>query len=145
MISGEPLPVAKEPGATVVGGTLNTTGAFSFTATAVGSDTALARIVQMVRNAQASKAPAQRLADTAGKYLVFVALGAGLEAAAELATRLVAHVDDLEDGHGPIEMDAAAAEACQLTEPQSCSEKVRTWSHQASGMRPSSRPASSGV
>jgi Cu2+-exporting ATPase len=78
MITGEPLPVAKESGATVVGGTLNTTGAFSFTATAVGSDTALARIVQMVRNAQASKAPAQRLADTAGRYLVFVALGAGL-------------------------------------------------------------------
>ncbi|WP_020524850.1 heavy metal translocating P-type ATPase [Catelliglobosispora koreensis] len=78
MITGEPLPVAKAPGATVVGGTLNTTGAFNFTATAVGADTALARIVQMVRNAQASKAPAQRLADTAGKYLVFVALGAGL-------------------------------------------------------------------
>jgi Cu2+-exporting ATPase len=77
MITGEPVPVAKEPGATVVGGTINTTGALVFRATAVGADTALARIVQMVRNAQASKAPAQRLADTAGKYLVFVALGAG--------------------------------------------------------------------
>lgn len=77
MITGEPLPVAKQPGANVVGGTINTTGAFVFEATAVGADTALARIVQMVRNAQASKAPAQRLADTAGRYLVFVALGAG--------------------------------------------------------------------
>ena len=78
MITGEPLPVAKRPGDTVVGGTINTTGAFIFTATAVGADTALARIVRMVRDAQASKAPAQRLADTAGKYLVFIALGAGL-------------------------------------------------------------------
>jgi P-type Cu2+ transporter len=77
MITGEPVPAAKKPGSKVVGGTINTTGSFVFTATAVGADTALARIVQMVRNAQASKAPAQRLADTAGRYLVFVALGAG--------------------------------------------------------------------
>ncbi|MEV7286349.1 heavy metal translocating P-type ATPase [Streptomyces sp. NPDC093252] len=78
MISGEPLPVAKTAGSPVVGGTINTTGAFTFTATAVGADTALARIVQMVRNAQASKAPAQRLADTAGKYIVYLALGSGV-------------------------------------------------------------------
>lgn len=77
MISGEPVPVAKTPGAAVIGGTINTTGAFTFTATAVGADTALARIVQMVRDAQASKAPAQRLADTAGRYLVYLALSAG--------------------------------------------------------------------
>ncbi|KKZ73542.1 ATPase P [Streptomyces showdoensis] len=78
MITGEPVPVAKTAGDRVVGGSLNTTGAFTFTATAIGADTALARIVRMVRNAQASKAPAQRLADRAGRYLVFVALGAGL-------------------------------------------------------------------
>ncbi|GAA5438125.1 heavy metal translocating P-type ATPase (plasmid) [Deinococcus aquaticus] len=78
MISGEPLPVQKTTGARVTGGTVNQTGAFQFRATAVGADTALARIVQLVQNAQASKAPAQRLADTAGKYLVFVALGSGL-------------------------------------------------------------------
>jgi len=78
MISGEPIPVAKTQGARVIGGTVNQTGAFNFTATAVGADTALARIVQMVQNAQASKAPAQRIADTAGKYLVFIALGSGL-------------------------------------------------------------------
>ena len=77
MISGEPVPVEKKAGDPVVGGTINTTGAFTFTATAVGADTALARIVALVRNAQASKAPAQRLADTAGRYLVYVALGAG--------------------------------------------------------------------
>lgn len=78
MISGEPIPVQKTAGARVTGGTVNQNGAFSFRATAVGADTALSRIVQMVQNAQASKAPAQRLADTAGKYLVFVALGSGL-------------------------------------------------------------------
>jgi Cu2+-exporting ATPase len=78
MITGEPTPVLKSEGAKVVGGTVNQTGAFTFEATAVGADTALSRIVQMVRNAQASRAPAQRLADLAGKYLVFIALGAGL-------------------------------------------------------------------
>lgn len=80
MLSGEPVPVQKEAGAKVIGGTVNQTGAFTFRATAVGADTALSRIVQMVQNAQASKAPAQRLADTAGKYLVYVALGSGLAA-----------------------------------------------------------------
>ncbi|MBB5234328.1 Cu2+-exporting ATPase [Deinococcus budaensis] len=78
MITGEPIPVQKTAGARVTGGTVNQNGALTFRATAVGSDTALSRIVQMVQNAQASKAPAQRLADTAGKYLVFVALGSGL-------------------------------------------------------------------
>jgi len=78
MLTGEPIPVVKEAGARVVGGTVNQNGAFRFKATGVGADTALSRIVQMVQNAQASRAPAQKLADTAGKYLVFVALGSGL-------------------------------------------------------------------
>lgn len=78
MITGEPVPVSKSAGLPVTGGTVNQNGAFQFRATAVGADTALSRIVQMVQNAQASKAPAQQLADTAGKYLVFVALGSGL-------------------------------------------------------------------
>lgn len=77
MITGEPVPVEKTEGVKVTGGTLNTTGAFRFKTEHVGSDTALARIVQMVQSAQGSKAPAQRLADEAGKYLVFVALGSG--------------------------------------------------------------------
>lgn len=80
MITGEPIPTQKEAGAKVTGGTVNQSGAFSFKATAIGADTALARIVQMVQNAQASKAPAQQLADTAGKYLVYVALVSGLTA-----------------------------------------------------------------
>jgi P-type Cu2+ transporter len=78
VITGESLPVVKEVGSKVITGTVNQTGAFNFKATAVGADTALSRIVAMVKNAQASKAPAQRLADKAGKYLVFVAIGAGV-------------------------------------------------------------------
>ena len=77
MITGEPVPVEKKEGVKVTGGTLNTTGAFRFKTEHVGADTALARIVQMVQSAQSSKAPAQRLADEVGKYLVFVALGSG--------------------------------------------------------------------
>ena len=80
MITGEPIPAEKNVGAKVVGGTVNQSGAFTFKATAVGADTALSRIVQMVQNAQASKAPAQQLADIAGKYLVYVALASGLAA-----------------------------------------------------------------
>src|SRR5437764_3870402 len=78
MLTGEPVPVAKGPGDEVVGGTRNQQGAFRFRATKVGADTALARIVAMVRDAQSSKAPAQRLADLAGKYLVVVALASGI-------------------------------------------------------------------
>jgi len=78
MLTGEPVPVAKGPRDAVVGGTRNQRGAFRFRATRVGADTALARIVAMVQEAQSSKAPAQRLADLAGKYLVIVALAAGV-------------------------------------------------------------------
>jgi len=77
MLTGEPVPVAKVPGDYVVGGTRNQQGAFRFRTTKIGTDTALARIVAMVREAQSSRAPAQRLADVAGKYLVIVALAAG--------------------------------------------------------------------
>src|SRR5437867_1841442 len=78
MLTGEPIPVGKQPDAAVTGGTRNQQGAFRFRATKVGADTALAKIVALVREAQSSKAPAQRLADVAGKYLVIVALAAGV-------------------------------------------------------------------
>jgi Cu+-exporting ATPase len=63
MISGEPIPVTKRLGDEVVGGTLNTTGSFTFRATRIGRDTVLAQIVRLVEEAQGSKAPIQRLAD----------------------------------------------------------------------------------
>lgn len=70
LITGESLPVAKGIGDTVIGATLNTRGSFIFEATRVGSETALARIVALVRAAQSSRAPIQTLADTVTAYFV---------------------------------------------------------------------------
>ncbi|MCJ7558045.1 MAG: copper-translocating P-type ATPase, partial [Gammaproteobacteria bacterium] len=63
MVTGESLPVTKGEGDTVIGATINQTGAFRFKATKVGKDTMLAQIIQLVEQAQGSKAPIQRLAD----------------------------------------------------------------------------------
>ena len=68
MITGESIPVAKGIGDEVIGATLNTTGAFRFRATKVGSDTALAQIVRLVEDAQASKVPIQRIVDVVSGY-----------------------------------------------------------------------------
>ena len=78
MLTGEPLPVEKGPGAVVIGATMNGRGTFLFRATRVGRDTALAHIVDMVRRAQGSKAPIQRLADRIGGIFVPVVLGIGV-------------------------------------------------------------------
>jgi P-type Cu+ transporter len=70
MVTGEPIPVTKSEGDTVIGATINQTGAFRFRATRVGSDTMLAQIVRLVEQAQGSKAPIQRLADAVSSYFV---------------------------------------------------------------------------
>jgi Cu+-exporting ATPase len=70
MISGESKPVRKEPGGEVIGATINRTGSFRFRATRVGKETALAQIIQLVQDAQGSKAPIQRLADVIAGYFV---------------------------------------------------------------------------
>ena len=70
MLTGEPLPAEKQEGDEVIGGTINKTGAFKFKATKVGKDTALAQIIKMVQEAQGSKAPIQKLADTVSGYFV---------------------------------------------------------------------------
>ena len=74
MITGEPIPVAKGPGAEVTGGTLNGTGGFIMEARRVGSETLLAQIVQLVSQAQRSRAPIQRLADVVASYFVPIVL-----------------------------------------------------------------------
>ena len=74
MITGESIPVDRTVGDEVIGATLNTTGTFVFRATRVGSETALARIVEMVRRAQGSKAPIQRLADRISEIFVPIVL-----------------------------------------------------------------------
>jgi Cu+-exporting ATPase len=70
MVTGEPIPVEKGPEAQVTGGTVNGTGTFVMTAQRVGADTLLAQIVRMVSEAQRSRAPIQRLADTVSGYFV---------------------------------------------------------------------------
>ncbi len=75
MLTGESLPVEKRIGDAVIGGTLNKTGAFKFVATKVGKDTALAQIIKLVEDAQASKAPIQKMADwVAGHFILGVHL-----------------------------------------------------------------------
>jgi Cu+-exporting ATPase len=70
MVTGESMPVEKEPGAKVIGGTINGTGSLTMRAEKVGSDTMLARIVHMVAQAQRSRAPIQRLADLVSAWFV---------------------------------------------------------------------------
>jgi len=78
MLTGESLPVEKRAGATVFGATLNKTGAFTFEATKVGRQTALAQIIRLVEKAQASKPPIQRLADRLAAVFVPAVVGIAL-------------------------------------------------------------------
>jgi Cu+-exporting ATPase len=75
MITGEPVPVAKDAGAKVTAGTVNKSGSFVFRAERVGADTLLARIVHMVGEAQRTRAPIQRLADLIAAYFVQIVVG----------------------------------------------------------------------
>jgi P-type Cu+ transporter len=74
MVTGESVPVQKQPGDEVIGATINQTGSFKFRATRVGSDTFLAQIVQLVQQAQGSKAPIQKLADQVTGWFVPVVI-----------------------------------------------------------------------
>lgn len=70
MVTGEPIPVTKQPGNEAIGGTINKTGSFQLRASRVGKDTVLAQIVKLVREAQGSKAPIQQLADRITAWFV---------------------------------------------------------------------------
>lgn len=78
MITGEPVPVSKNAGAEVVGGTINKTGAFSFRVTKVGSNTVLAQIIRLVEEAQGSKLPIQALVDKVTMWFVPAVMAAAL-------------------------------------------------------------------
>ena len=81
MLTGEPIPVGKQSGDTVIGGTLNTTGSLEIVAKHVGQDTMIARIVDLVRQAQGSKAPIASLADKISFYFVPTVMSIALVAA----------------------------------------------------------------
>jgi len=85
MVTGESMPVTREAGAKVIGGTLNTTGSVLMRAEKVGRDTMLAQIVQMVAQAQRSRAPIQRLADQVSSWFVPLVIAAALAAFAAWA------------------------------------------------------------
>jgi Cu2+-exporting ATPase len=78
LVTGESVPIMKHPGDAVIAGSINRSGSVRFRATAVGADTTLAQIVDLVQQAQNSKAPGQRLADRAAQYLVILAVGSGI-------------------------------------------------------------------
>jgi len=78
MVTGEPLPVEKQAGDSVTGGTLNSSGSFVMVAERIGSETLLARIVKLVSEAQRSRAPMQRLADKVAGYFVPGVVGAAI-------------------------------------------------------------------
>jgi len=78
LVTGESVPVTKRPGDAVIAGSINRSGSVRFRATAVGANTTLAQIVDLVQQAQSSKAPGQRLADRAAEYLVILAVGSGI-------------------------------------------------------------------
>ena len=78
MISGEPVPVEKSPGAEVVGGTVNQNGALTFRATKVGNDTVLAQIIRMVEQAQGSKLPIQAMVDRITMWFVPAVMAAAV-------------------------------------------------------------------
>jgi P-type Cu2+ transporter len=78
LVTGESIPVEKDVGDELIGGSVNQSGTLTFEATKIGADTALGQIIDLVERAQNSKAPGQRLADRAAAVLVIVAISAGL-------------------------------------------------------------------
>ncbi|MBV9094310.1 MAG: heavy metal translocating P-type ATPase, partial [Streptosporangiaceae bacterium] len=106
MLTGEPMPVRKQTGDRVVGGTINTTGAFRLRATTLGADSVLARIVRLMRDAQGSRAPIQRLADRISAVFVPVVLSIAIVTATTWF--VVAHATGTPAGAALVRAFAAA-------------------------------------
>lgn len=102
VLTGESLPVLKTPGDAVIGGTINRTGAFRYRATTLGADSVLARIVKLMRDAQGSRAPIQRLADRISGIFVPIVISIAI---ATFVTWIVVA------GHAPVARAFAAAVA----------------------------------
>src|SRR3546814_12954678 len=110
MVTGEPMPVEKAAGDKIIGGTVNGTGSFVMRAERVGNETMLAQIVQMVAEAQRSRAPIQRLADVFAGY--FVPAVVALAALAFLAWPIWGPPPAL--AHGLVAAAAVPTLACPL-------------------------------
>jgi len=106
MITGEAIPVLKRPGDRVIGGTINRTGAFRYRATTVGADSVLAQIVKLMRDAQGSRAPIQRLADRISA--VFVPVVVSLAIATFVAWFVAVHSGGAGGGEAAVRAFAAA-------------------------------------
>jgi Cu+-exporting ATPase len=106
MLTGESLPVEKLPGARVIGGTINRTGAFRYAATTLGEDSVLAQIVKLMRDAQGSRAPVQRLADRVSA--VFVPVVITLAIATFVAWFVLVHAGGASAGSASVRAFAAA-------------------------------------
>ena len=106
MLTGESLPVAKRPGDRVIGGTINRTGAFRYRATTLGEGSVLARIVRLMRDAQGSRAPIQRLADRISAVFVPVVLSIAI--ATFVAWFVAAHATGTPAGAALVRAFAAA-------------------------------------
>ncbi len=78
MLTGESMPVDKDESDEVIGGSINSSGSFKYQVSHIGDDTFLSKVVTMVRDAQSKRSKTQRLADTAAKYLFYIAIIAGL-------------------------------------------------------------------
>jgi Cu+-exporting ATPase len=101
MVTGEPIAVVKTAGDTVIGATINQTGSFQYTATKVGADTMLAQIIRLVREAQGSKAPIQRLVDKVSSYFVPAVIAIAIWSKDGIDPQVVDVATDIKEAQAP--------------------------------------------
>jgi Cu+-exporting ATPase len=129
MVTGESMPVTREVGGNVIGGTLNVSGGFVMRAEKIGSETMLARIVQMVANAQRSRAPIQRLADQVSGWFVPAVIAFQYR-----LCRMVAVGPEPRFAHGLVA--AVAFSSLRALALSGWQRPCRSWSALAAGLKP---------